>query len=255
MLLHRALRLETGDVVAFVGSGGKTTAMFRLADEIVAAGGRVVTTTTTRIFVAQSRLAPVHVQSLADVRAALETSPHVLLTGEFDLAEDKALGVPPNAVCDLKSEISDATILVEADGSRQLPFKAPAEPEPAIPNCATLVVPMVGIDAIGKPLSPQFVHRPDMIARIHARETVTPEMVAVVLAHPLGGRKNAPVGARLIVLINKVESDEQRTAAMEIADLLLRAPGIGGVLAGAVARGDTPIMDCLYRGESRADNE
>jgi probable selenium-dependent hydroxylase accessory protein YqeC len=94
-----------------------------------------------------------------------------------------------------------------------------------------------------------------MIARIHARETVTPEMVAVVLAHPLGGRKNAPVGARLIVLINKVESDEQRTAAMEIADLLLRAPGIGGVLAGAVARGDTPIMDCLYRGESRADNE
>jgi len=24
---------------------------------------------------------------------------------------------------------------------------------------------------------------------------------------------------------------------------------------GAVARGDTPIMDCFYRGESRADNE
>jgi hypothetical protein len=57
------------------------------------------------------------------------------------------------------------------------------------------------------------------------------------------------------VLINKVESDEQRTVAMEIANLLLRTPGIGGVLAGAVARGDTPIMDCFYRGESMADNE
>ncbi len=246
MLLHRALRLETGDVVAFVGSGGKTTAMFRLADEIVAAGGRVVTTTTTRIFVAQTRLAPVHVQSLADVRAALETSPHVLLTGEFDLAEDKALGVPPNAVCDLKSEISDATILVEADGSRQLPFKAPAEHEPAIPNCATLVVPVVGIDAIGKPLSPQFVHRPDMIARIHAGETVTPEMVAVVLAHPEGGRKGVPNGARVIVLINKVETENHRAIARDIADRLLAKQGIDGVIVGAVMK-DAPVDEVFSR--------
>jgi len=260
MLLHRALRLETGDVVAFVGGGGKTTAMFRLADEIVAAGGRVVTTTTTRIFVAQTRLAPAHVQSLADLRAALESSPHVLLTGDIDPAEGKALGISLPLIPNLQSLFTDhqlpiTNLLIEADGSRQLPFKAPAEHEPAIPNCATLVVPVVGIDAIGKPLSPQFVHRPDMIARIHAGETVTPEMVAAVLAHPLGGRKNVPIEARVIVLINKVESDEQRAVAKEIAGRLLRAPGIDGVMLGAVARGDTPIMDCFYRGESRADNE
>ena len=37
MPLARALRVERGDVVSFVGGGGKTTAMFRLASELSAA--------------------------------------------------------------------------------------------------------------------------------------------------------------------------------------------------------------------------
>ena len=41
MRLLDALRLCLTDVVSIVGGGGKTTLMFRLADEIVAAGGQV----------------------------------------------------------------------------------------------------------------------------------------------------------------------------------------------------------------------
>lgn len=234
MNLLSAFRVSAGDVVAFVGAGGKTTAMFRLANETAAAGGRVVTAATTRLWIAQTRLAPVHAQSLSALRSALDRgATHVLLTGEFDLSQDKALGVSPDTICHLHSAISNLTILVEADGARALPFKAPAEHEPAIPPCATLVAPMIGIDAIGRPLAAEFVHRPEQVRRICAGDTVTPEMAAAVLAHPLGGRKGVPSGARAIALINKVETEEQMRVAKQIAALLLDSPGIDGVVIGA----------------------
>jgi len=239
-----------GDVVAFVGGGGKTTAMFRLAAEIVESGGRVVTTTTTRIFAAQIQLAPVHVQSLVDLQTALQTSPHVLLTGEIDSVEGKAFGVTPETIQKLKSKIQNPKsqnpkipILIEADGSRMRPFKAPAEHEPVIPDCVTLVVPVVGVDVIGQPLDEKHVHRPELVARIYPGEMVTPEMVAAVLASPLGGRKDVPPGARVIPLINKVESVEQLQAARAIARCLLGLEGIDSVVIGAVGREGEPVVE------------
>ena len=42
--------LEAGGVISLVGAGGKTSLMFRLAQELSAEGATVLTTTTTRIF-------------------------------------------------------------------------------------------------------------------------------------------------------------------------------------------------------------
>ena len=53
MRLADALDMTGDEVVALVGGGGKTTAMFRLAREMVEKGGSAITTTTTRIFAAQ----------------------------------------------------------------------------------------------------------------------------------------------------------------------------------------------------------
>jgi molybdenum cofactor cytidylyltransferase len=244
--LNQALQLKPGDVVAFVGGGGKTTAMFRLAAEIVESGGRVLTTTTTRIFAAQTRLAPIHIQTVTDLATAFESSPHVLLTGPVNKAEGKAFGVDPSLISSLQSQITNCqlpitNILVEADGSRMRPFKAPAEHEPVIPDCATLVVPVVGVDVVGKPLSPEFVHRPELVARLHAGEVVSIGMVAGVLAHPLGGRKNVPLTARFVPLINKVETESESILAEQIAERLLNEGGVEAVLAGAVARSHSPV--------------
>ncbi|HEX7593711.1 MAG TPA: hypothetical protein VF429_06025, partial [Anaerolineae bacterium] len=54
MQLSEAFRVRSKEIVALVGAGGKTTAMFHLADELAAQGKRVVTTTTTRLGVAQA---------------------------------------------------------------------------------------------------------------------------------------------------------------------------------------------------------
>ena len=74
MKLTTALRLEEGEVVAFVGGEETTDLMFRLADEIVEAGGRVITTTTTRLALAQARSAPAHFSAFEVDRARLEAA-------------------------------------------------------------------------------------------------------------------------------------------------------------------------------------
>ena len=270
MKLSEALRLEAGDVVAFVGGGGKTTAMFCLASEIVAEGGRVITTTTTRIFAAQTRLAPVHVQSLPDLLSACEHNPHVLLTGDVNPTEGKAFGVDPSLISKLaqaslifdnqhrpnaqrcglptppqRAAVRVTNILLEADGSRMRPFKAPADHEPVIPECATLVVPVVGIDALGKPLTADNVHRPELIARIYPGREVTAEMIASVLASPLGGLKNIPAGARVMVLINKVEDESELAGGRAIAACLPRGGRIAGVVLASVADRAQPVVEVI----------
>lgn len=53
--LQQAFTLrETNELVAIVGGGGKTSLMFALANSLP---GRIVVTTTTRIFAAQMKLA------------------------------------------------------------------------------------------------------------------------------------------------------------------------------------------------------
>jgi probable selenium-dependent hydroxylase accessory protein YqeC len=245
LTLTAALGVGPGDVVAFVGGGGKTTAMLRLATEIASAGGRVVTTTTTRLAASEVPLAPVHVRTIDALPAALATARHVLLTGAVDALADKALGVAPEALCAL--QLPGTTLLIEADGSRRLPFKAPGAHEPVIPACSTLVVPVVGIDAVGKPLNARHVHRPERVSRIHAGATVTPEMIAAVMTDPRGGCKNVPAGARVVLLINKVDNDVRRRLARDIAVRVLDTGPIAAVALAALTAGGHPVLEVLRR--------
>ena len=99
MLIAKALGVQSREVIVFVGAGGKSTAMFRLANELVGQGKRVVTTTTTRLFAAQAQSATVgsavllHYDGTADfitrVRKALALRLYVVVVGE-EVEENKA---------------------------------------------------------------------------------------------------------------------------------------------------------------------
>jgi len=251
--LADALGVTAGEVVAVVGGGGKSTAMFRLAREIAARGGRAITTTTTRIFGAQIALSPAHVAAedatRERVRAALAAHGQVLVVGPTERASGKAEGVSLELFRRLRAWCPEACVLNEADGSRMRPFKAPAAHEPVIPEETTLVVPVVGADVLGQPLDDEHVHRPELVARLSGAPlgaAITPEVVARVLAHPEGGRKGVPAGARVVAMINKVESLRDRGPAREVARLLLAEPSIRAVLLTAV-RGEPPVLEVLAR--------
>ena len=244
--------MAADEVVALVGGGGKTTAMFRLAREMVEKGGSAITTTTTRIFGAQIALAPAHVGSGAtreNISAALAAHRHVLVIGDTNPKDGKAEGVSLDLFERLRAWFPGVCILNEADGSRMRPFKAPAAHEPVIPVETTLVVPVVGADVFGKPLDAESVHRPELISALSGAplgSPITPEVVARVLAHPEGGRKAVPSGARVVVLINKVESLPDRKPAHEAAERLLREPAIASVVLTAL-RAESPVLEICKR--------
>jgi probable selenium-dependent hydroxylase accessory protein YqeC len=129
------------------------------------------------------------------------------------------------------------------------PFKAPAAHEPVIPPETTLVVPVVGADVFGKPLDDQHVHRPELIGALTGAAPgtpITPEIVARVLAHPEGGRKGVPEGARVVVIVNKVETLPDRAPAHETAARLLDEPAVHAVVL-ANARGNAPVLALCTR--------
>jgi len=251
--LMDALGMTADEVVALVGGGGKTTAMFRLAREAVERGGSVITTTTTRIFGAQIALAPAHVPAAEATRdrisAALAVHRHVLVVGATDAGSGKAEGISLDLFRSLRVWFPELCLLNEADGSRMRPFKAPADYEPVIPPDTTLVVPTVGADVFGKSLDADQVHRPALVSALGGAPPgtpITPAIVARVLAHPEGGRKGVPAGARVVVLINKVESLPDRAPARETAERLLRDPAIHSVVLAAVREAD-PVLEVCAR--------
>lgn len=224
-------------MVAFVGGGGKTTAMFRLAAEIVASGGQAIVTTTTRIFAAQIKLAPTYLlaaeATTEQIQAQLQVHGQLLVIGELENSSGKALGVPVEFVAQLRRNFPTVPIIIEADGSRMRPFKVPAAHEPVIPPETTHVILVVGADALGQPLTDEHVHRAELVSQLTGKPLgtpLTPEIIARTLTHANGGLKNVPAQAKVSVLINKMEKVANYAPVVELATLLAQHERITQVL-------------------------
>ena len=235
-LAHALGLAHAPELVAIVGGGGKSSLLFALADSLP---GRVVLTTTTRIFTAQMSQAE-EACSLADEnwRERLDAfASSLLVVGGAE--GDRAVGVPPELPAEMLARPGVDWVVVEADGSRMLPVKAPAAHEPVIPDQTGLLVPVVGIDALSGPIR-EVAHRPERVSTITGlapEEMLTPEALAALLTSSQGGLKDAPQAARVAVLINKVESPSEFVAARQVARCILREPRVERVVIGALRGG------------------
>ena len=142
------LGLNDTSVVSVVGAGGKTTLIENIADEFIAMGCKVIITTTTHI------LKP-------------------------DSADDNRIYVGDSFICEntgkLKSPDEDTflemlldnncPILIEADGAKGMPCKAPAEYEPVIRPETNVVIGVLSTRCIGGKII-DVCHRPEMVSRL-----------------------------------------------------------------------------------------
>jgi molybdenum cofactor cytidylyltransferase len=126
----------------------------------------------------------------------------------------------------LAAQQERVSLVVEADGSRSRPLKAPRENEPATPSWAEMVITVVGLSVLGKPFDETTVHRVEPfkhITGLREGELITPESIAHLLAHPQGGLKNSPAGARKVALLNQADTAELREQVAAIVPELLTA--------------------------------
>jgi molybdenum cofactor cytidylyltransferase len=255
MDVAKALRLQAGDVVAFVGAGGKTSCIRRLIHEL-SPETLVIATTTTKLAEADASLADNHYiihepHFLAAVLSKLKKTGSALFTGPKAEQEGKWTSL---AADDLRSLIEfiqtrGGILLVEADGARGASLKAPAEHEPVIPVEATVVVPMLRIDVLGQCLVPGLIHRPERAARLlDIREDVplTIEHLARLIMDVEGGLKGVPKGAAMRVLVNAVDSSVLEAQAQALAKSLLQDEQISSVILASLLDPD-PVREVWGR--------
>jgi probable selenium-dependent hydroxylase accessory protein YqeC len=197
--------LELGDRshVALVGGGGKSTVMLELGRTLTE---QVVLTTTVKMGADQHGGHPVLVDPADDDVVAAASAAPVVVWSRID--GQKAIGIDPTR-CDRLAERVDH-VVVEADGSRRQPFKAPASYEPVVPSTSTLVAGVIGIEALGKVIADRC-HRPMRVAAlagVSPYERLTVEGAANVLAHERGQRASVPPGARYVVVVTKISQVE-----------------------------------------------
>ncbi len=237
MNLAQALRVEKPLSMAFVGAGGKTTAMFRLARELtrksetgVRSFPGVVLSASTHLCQEQLALSD-HYKILRRFEDLSDWISHppmgvMLFTGEVG-EDQRAAGLPPSVLQELRDWALKFSLpfLVEADGARRKPLKAPAEHEPAIPTWIDVVILLAGLRGLGKPLHEEFVHRPEMFSRLSGLrmgDTINPEALVGVLSHAEGGLKAIPPQARRIVLFNQAGDLTLQAQAREMCFALLK---------------------------------
>lgn len=239
MNLYQALKLSSPVRVAVVGAGGKTTALFQLARQCPA---HAWVTTTTHLGTDQMNLADRHfvLESPAGLDfEAYNAQKVTLLTGPF--TRDDRVRSPEPEIQErirLEADRRGIALLMESDGSRSIPLKAPGEHEPPIPAWVSYVLVVVGLSALGRLLNDQNVYRAPRFADITGLkegEPVTLEGMKNMLLHTNGGMKNIPPGARKIALFNQADTPELRAKAAEIVDDLLNG-GFDSVVIGALGR-------------------
>jgi molybdenum cofactor cytidylyltransferase len=141
----------------------------------------------------------------------------------------------PETICRLSALDDVMATIVEADGSRERPLKAPARHEPAVPPCATHVLTVAGMRAVNRPLDAATVHRPEIaaeLAGLRMGDSLAPEAVAAMLAHPAGGLKGHHPGRASYLYLNLAadasdspsEVEARLTWAQRIAGIVLARP-------------------------------
>lgn len=239
---------DTPAVVAFTGSGGKTTCGEALAAQAARLGKRVIVTTTTKIRVPPRALDP---SSAAQVEAALAERPEPLFIGTAAADGRKMHGpAPPLLDAIIAARCADR-VVIEADGSRGASVKGYREGEPVLPAHVDRLCVMVGADAVGAHRDGPLVHRPDTLwARLGLRDAapLTARDVARALLEQPAYLEGASRYAASIV-INKVDDAAAadraaalidalgpHAAARGVVQILLRGSAVGGGLAAAWQR-------------------
>ena len=213
LTISEALQLSSREMVCAVGGGGKTTLILSLASEGQEKKHPVIVTTTTKMGLEEDR----EFRTVMDEKVP-STDQVVRWSG--GIQGERVLGRDPKEVDACFSDFH-GWVLVEADGARRRPIKAPASHEPVIPSQATLVVLNIGLDAVKRSIG-EVAHRPELLAEIlevDKESLITPQMIASLVTHGQGGRKWIPDSSRFILALTKC-TEERRQEADQIIEVL-----------------------------------
>jgi len=220
--------------IAFVGSGGKTSTIMRLAEEQRAAGRRVLVLTTTHMFCPGEH--GIFSQNADEVETVLKRE-GIAIAGK--VTDSGKISWQGEKFYREIAPLADV-VLIEADGSKRLPAKFPSEYEPVIPANIDVILALSGLSAIGKSAA-GACHRWELARQalkiadedVLLKPEHLRELMRMGFLLPLSRRFP---GVPIIPVFNQADSQADAETGMKITDELgtdtgivssFRAPSIG----------------------------
>ncbi|CAH2212504.1 selenium cofactor biosynthesis protein YqeC [Tepidibacter aestuarii] len=216
------------EMISFVGAGGKTTIIFKLAKQLKSMNKKVLITTSTAIYHPDKEeydeLIVNDSIDIGNIDKIKEGS--ITVIGRRVSKENKLLGLSKEAIDEIYNLKIFDYILVEADGSKRKSIKSPDDHEPVIPINTDKVVGVIGLDCIGKKINMENVHRPELFCNItnsKVEEIIDEEKIFELIINDKGLFKNTPKECKKYILLNKVESEKRKKAASVIIELVVES--------------------------------
>lgn len=228
--LINELKLSDRGVVSIIGAGGKTSLMFRLAKELAESGKKVLTTTTTKIFMPGPDESPETIitdsidELIEKSKSCLSRFNH-FSAGCKQVADPKKLkGFDPVIIDQLWEAACFDWIIVEADGARRKPLKATDIHEPLVPGMTTHLIHVTGLDAVGKTLDDDHVHRAQLFSNntgLPMGETIDEQSIATSANLEIK-KAGAAISAAFLsfAFLNKADDKERIKHGGKIAGLI-----------------------------------
>ncbi|MFH2047431.1 MAG: selenium cofactor biosynthesis protein YqeC [Pseudomonadota bacterium] len=237
--------LNVRELICFVGGGGKTTTMFAIAQALKSFNEKVLVTTSTHIFYPDpikekyDKIIINNSEEIGSFNGIDKSTVTVFGSDVVNIVNGRKLSGPnKDFIGNLYEKLIFDYILVECDGSKRKPIKAPADYEPVVPDNATKTIGVIGLDAIGNPINEEHVHRHELLCNIVKRspgEILDEEAVVNLILSPAGLFKGVPDGSERYVLLNKADDVQRRKYAKSISARLKEKKFLPKCIIAAIA--------------------
>ncbi len=212
ILFYKKFGIEKNMIVGITGSGGKTSLMFLLAEELCQ-NGRVLVTTTTKIF------EPCKNQYenlfLCEEKKILKgTGKNIDILG-LKIENGKLISPDEKEIMKLKSQYD--YVIYEGDGSKQKLMKYWKPYEPCILSFTDIVIGVGNIKALGLPFNEENVHRFNMYMNDNKKNTHKNIDEGILKDYLKNGKffRNFAEDKRRIIFLNGIETTEELSTAFK----------------------------------------
>lgn len=211
--LIEIFNIKKNDVISITGTGGKTSLMFYLAHKLKERGSCLITT-STKISLPEKNQADFIYKSKKFYQSPKFND--IVVIGEFIEEKNKLKSIGQD---ELEEIINDFDyVLIEADGSRNLPLKFWKCYEPVIYPYTTKTIGVFSAKVFGKKISSDFIYNYEEFIQHINEKTISSKVIANLIKSKPGIFSN--YSGEKIIYINQVDSVEERELAKETFEYL-----------------------------------
>lgn len=201
--------------VSVVGGGGKTTVIRRIMNECL--NDRIPCTVSTTTHIQKYDTGYFLGEPSVEMFRQIMLKYGVVWMGK-ETTDGKLASFPETYVKEISKE--PGVLLLEADGAKHFPVKAPAKQEPVICEQTDLVLNVYGMRAIGKKIGEDCfrVRELEKILGKTKEDILCPEDIVTLAVSKNAGRKCVTDAMEYQVILNQADTEAKKEMAMKIAE-------------------------------------